>query len=497
MAAKSKSSPKPSRQKVDFSDTGSSWVRARFDSQFTTDENKRHFALADALSVDASSSWQVRRLLRMRNRYEYHNNSYYMGLADTIGDYVIGVGPKLQMTIPNQPKLNARIEKSFNEWAEEIGLGDTLKTSRVARVYNGESFQLLRNNPGLESAVKLDVFEIECDQVTSPMFGMYPSAYPDQFFDGVVLSKWGRPIEYHVLRQHPGAFGAFVLMPYQFDKWPARYVIHDYKKIRPFQQRGIPEATPALPLFAFLREYTLAVLGAADTAADFAMVAETTLPPDPDAEISKPMATAELRRRMLTFLPEGYKLNQVKAEQPTTTYEMFTNAILREISRCLQVPLMFTTLDATQANMSSAYVVTQPFVKSVQKDRAGYNKKLNHILDEWLTEAVKIPGLLPDVLPEEFPHVWRWPKIATHADPSKVAQAHDVSLRNGSTSIPIICGDAGDDWEEVQASAAQSLGMTLDEYRAALRQQLFPPPQAANGKPKAGKDEPANDSTED
>jgi hypothetical protein len=31
-------------------------VRARFDTQFTTDENRRHFALADGMSVDASAS---------------------------------------------------------------------------------------------------------------------------------------------------------------------------------------------------------------------------------------------------------------------------------------------------------------------------------------------------------------------------------------------------------------------------------------------------------
>ena len=37
---------------------------------------------------------------------------------------------------------------------------------------------------------------------------------------------------------------------------------------RPGQARGIPDITPALPLFAQLRRFTLAVLAAAETAAD-------------------------------------------------------------------------------------------------------------------------------------------------------------------------------------------------------------------------------------
>ena len=43
----------------------------------------------------------------------------------------------------------------------------------------------------------------------------------------------------------------------------ANAVIHWFRADRPGQHRGVPEITPALPLFAQLRRYTLAVLGAA------------------------------------------------------------------------------------------------------------------------------------------------------------------------------------------------------------------------------------------
>ena len=116
-------------------------IRGHFSVNFTTDENRKHFALADAMSIDASASWMVRRLLRMRNRYEFHNNSYYAGMADTIANYVIGTGPQLQMQIPGQKALNREIEKRYSEWAEEVDVASKMFTSDVSPFTAAERLQ--------------------------------------------------------------------------------------------------------------------------------------------------------------------------------------------------------------------------------------------------------------------------------------------------------------------------------------------------------------------
>jgi capsid protein len=469
-------------------------IRGRFDSQYTTDENRRHWALADGMSVDASASWLVRRTLRVRSRYEFHNNSYLMGICRTVANYVVGTGPRLQMLTPDK-KLNALIETLWNDWAKEIRLADTLWLMRLARLYNGESFALLRTNPRLVCPVKLDVFQVEADQVSSPLFGLYPAQYPDQHFDGVVLDPYGRPLEYHVLRQHPGAYGAFVILGYQFDAWPARYVLHDYKRIRPGQQRGIPELVPALSLIAKLRRYTDAVVAAAETAADIALAVETQGPADPtdDSTAMNAFDTVEFRPRMGTVLPDGYKISQIKAEQPTTTFDMFANMLLREICRCLDLPAIFASLDARDANMSSAYVVTQPFARSIEVDRAGYNLQLDRILDEFLTEAIRVPGALPGELPNEFPHHWMWPSIGNHADPDKVASAQQIRLSSGTTSIPREFAKDGLDWEAEQEQDAKSMGIDLIEYRRLLVQKRFGSPGGdPNQKPGTPESKPAS-----
>jgi capsid protein len=451
-------------------------VRARFDAQFTTPESAGHFALMDALSVDAAASWMVRRVLRMKCRYEYHNNSVFMGLADTLGNYVISTGPKLQMLTGNK-KTDKLVEGLFDEWSQEVDLAGALKNSCVAKCYNGEGFTLLRSNPNLDNPVKLDLVSIEADQVTSPLFGMYPSSYPDQYFDGVVLDPWGRPQTYHILRQHPGAFGAFVIFGYEFDPWPAQFVVHDFERIRPGQQRGIPEFLPALPNLANLRRYDLAVVAAAETAADYAVYFKTPGPAtgmvdEQGNPVAEPVdCTGEvvpIESRTATFLPSGVEPMDVKPNQPGQQHETLINLELSSIGRAVNMPLFLVSMDARQANMASAYVVMQPFGKSVQVKRQNYNRLLDlRILPQFLREA-RLLGLLPADCPDKPAHTWRWDRINDHADPAKTATAAQTRLGAGITSRAQEAADLGLDMDEQDMLAARSYGVSVKDYRKAL-----------------------------
>lgn len=480
-------------------------IRARFDNQFTTDENRNLWSLSDSMSVDAAANSGVRRTLRMRGRYAYHNNPYFMGAANRLAKFVVGPkGPKLHMATAD-PVLNRAVEKSWAKWAKKVKLARKLRTSRAARFYNGEGFNLLRDNPKLKHRVKLDLFEVECDQVQSPLFGIFPARYPDQFFDGVVLDPWGNPETYHVLRQHPGAFGAYLSLGYEFDPWPAQYVLHDYARLRPAQQRGIPECAPALDLFEELRGYRKSVQAAARTASDFAGLVKTAAPAGADDDLPESgfgttMDYVDIKRGKLGVLPDGWDVYQMKAEQPTTTYDSFTMTLLTEISQVLDMPLFILTGDARLANMSSAYVATQGFIRSVNTDREEYDILLDQTFDEWLAEA-RLIGEVPRDCPDDPDHSWRWDRIATHADPDKMASAQNQRLKNGASSPSSEAADGGDDFEEIAARAASDLGIKVSEYKAALFQSLFasrgtPPPAAIV--PGTGDDTaPDNDDSED
>ena len=237
-------------------------IRARFDSAVTTDSNSRHWANADGLSPDSAMSPSVRRTLRNRARYEVANNSYARGIVSTLANDTIGTGPRLQLLTENTD-ANQRIEKEWMRWSQEIGLGEKLRTLRMARAVDGEGFAVLTTNPKLPTEIKLDVRLVEADRVATPALG----ALEINAVDGIRFDTFGNPIEYDILKTHPGDTATFGLGT-EVDTISADSVIHYFRPDRPGQHRGIPELTPALPLFAQLRRYTLAVLGAAETAAE-------------------------------------------------------------------------------------------------------------------------------------------------------------------------------------------------------------------------------------
>ena len=112
-------------------------LRARYDAAQTTDENRRHWANADALSASAANSLDVRRTVRNRARYEVANNCYLSGMVQTLANDWIGTGPRLQL-LTQGSALNNRIETLFGDWAREVHLASKLHTMRHAKAVDGE-----------------------------------------------------------------------------------------------------------------------------------------------------------------------------------------------------------------------------------------------------------------------------------------------------------------------------------------------------------------------
>ncbi|MCC6910170.1 MAG: phage portal protein, partial [Phycisphaerales bacterium] len=339
------------------------FVRAKFDSAQTTIDNRRHWANADGLSPNAALSPEVRRILRNRARYEVANNSYAKGIVLTLANDTIGTGPRLQM-LTEDSRANEVIEKSFAQWSRAINLPEKLRTMRLARAESGEVFGILTSNPAVEAPVQLDLRLVEPDQVTSPPGRLLRVGEAD----GITFDSFGNPISYTVLRRHPGDSGAFGFSG-EFDTVPAASVVHYYRVDRPGQWRGIPDITPALPLFAQLRRYTLAVIAAAETAADFAAVIYTDAPPNGEAESLEPMDIVELEKRLATVLPGGWKLGQVHAEQPATTYAEFKREILNEIARCLNMPFNVAAGNSSGYNYASGRLDHQTYYKSIRVEQ--------------------------------------------------------------------------------------------------------------------------------
>ncbi len=427
-------------------------VRAKYDAALTTDENRRHWALADGLSADAAASPVVRRTLRNRARYEVANNSYARGIVLTLANDSVGTGPRLQLIGISGDDAHL-VERAFTAWAKAIDLAEKLRVLRMAQVEDGEAFALLTSNPALSTPVALDLRLIEADQVASPAPQTAGNA-----IDGIVFDAAGNPVEYHVSRSHPGALGAE--RAFEVDRIAAASVIHLFRPDRPGQRRGVPEITPALPLFAQLRRFTLAVLGAAETAADFAGILYTDAPAGGEADPVEPMDSIALEKRALLTMPGGWRMEQMRAEQPSTTYAEFKHEILNEIARCLNMPFNVAAGNSSGYNYASGRLDHQVYFKAIRVDQCRLAAQvLDRVFAAWLREAILIEEYLPQRLRStatDWAHQWFWDGHE-HVDPAKEAKAQAQRLASHTTTLADEYARRGQDWEDQLRQRAREL----------------------------------------
>ena len=450
-------------------------INARYDAAQTSTDNENHWQWADGLSAAAANSPDVRRTLRNRARYEVANNTYASGMVRTLANDTVGAGPSLQM-LSGDKAADTQVETAFWRWMQAARIPDKLRTMRISRSVDGESFGLMFTNMGLRHAVKLDVRLYEADQVARP----WVSLNDPLMSDGIFFDDFGNPSAYTLLRQHPGDHGV-VGIGLEFDLVPARDMIHLFRPERPGQIRGIPEIMPALPLYAQLRRYTLAVIAAAETAADLAALLQTQAAPE-DPDDIEPLDAFDLERRSILTLPRGWTAQQMKAEQPTTTYQMFKREIINEIARCLGMPYNIAAGDSSGYNYASGRLDHQTYFKAVDVDRDYLETSaMEPLFERWWEEASLIPGVLPDSLadlPEPPRHDWRWGGHE-HVDPLKEANAQGVRLVNLTATLADECEKDGKDWEEVLAQRAKELGITVQKLQELEVQRLYGAPTLA------------------
>jgi lambda family phage portal protein len=405
-------------------------LSASYDAAANTAETQKHWRYADNLSAAAANSVSVRRTLRERSRYEcLENNSFAKGIVLTLANDTISTGPSLQVMLPDS-SASRMIEQKWRKWCKDVRLASKLRTAWVSKVIDGETIILKGNNPRSKNDVKLDLRIIECDQLATPY---YADGLPNKI-DGIEFDDFGNPIKYHILKGHPG------------DRWPLDAfekedvdpddIIHLFRAERPGQMRGIPELTPALPLFAMLRRYTLAVITAAENAADFSAILKTQSNAFDSASDGiddiDPFDFVQIDRGLMTSLPKGWEMVQFDPKQPTTTYTEFRNAILGEIARCVHMPKNKILADSSGYNYSSGRLDHQTYYESVAISRyQGEVEALDRIFGWWLDEALMMDGYLPALEPmDEIPKVWRWPP-QRDVNPAEIADVNIELIRAG------------------------------------------------------------------
>lgn len=421
-------------------------IVARYDNAATTDENQRNWIGSDYLSAKAANSFNVRRILRTRSRYEVSNNPYLFGIVNSNADDLINTGPTLQLRTDND-KYNARVEKLWAEWWEEVGGVDKLRTCKLAKTIDGEGFTVLKTYEKLESLVKLYPVDIEADQVTNPA----PANLTSFWVDGLTLDPvTGQPESYSVLKHHPGDFFFPDMNPLKTETIPAANVIQWFNKFRPGQVRGVPTFTSALDLFTQLRAFRIAVLNNVQLSAAYTAVLESQYSAldDGDVEIEAFKRVA-IDRGMMATLPAGVTMKAFDSKQPGTTYEMFQEKCLGEACRPLNYPLNLALGTSQKFNFSSAKLDHINYRNGLNVERAQCNTVfLNPLFKQWYMEAVLAGAIEAYDGMKAAPHEWHWPGYES-LDPVTDAAADHDRLAAGTLTYREFWARRGYDWRDV------------------------------------------------
>ena len=454
-------------------------IKASYDGAASDSEFSNWWANADNYSAKRANSLAVRKKLRERARYEYANNPFAKGIIDTRANDTIGTGPRLQLQLRNQPQeAVTSVEEAWATWARSNKLADKLRTMVKSLGYDGEPFGLMTT--GRQYGVTLGIRLVECDQFTDPT---YYEAIRENWCDGIHLSGDGEPISYRMMKYHPGGDDGWGVASSEYKDVPADGVLHLFRKDRAGQYRGIPDITPALTLFAALRRYRNAVLAAAETAASFAAVIKTSHPGGFDDTVT-PFDELEMQHGMMPFMPVGWDVSQLKAEQPSTTYEMFLRAILMEIARCLNMPFSKAAGYTADYTYASGKIEERDYESDRDVDRDWIGVEIvDRLFGAWWQEATlqsiraAMHGDMP-ILPQSMwemdvpRHVWHWDH-QEHLDPAKAANSIATKLSCGATTIPMVYAEQGKDADVEMQRQADFLGLPIEEVKQRLADQIY------------------------
>lgn len=403
-------------------------LQAAYDAAQIGGRNAEHWKLADGLSSAAANSYSVRKTLRERARYEHSNNSFARGLARTLATDLVGTRVRVQFQ-SGDSEADRLLEKRLARWMKAVRLAKKLRTGRIMRAVDGESFFMRQYSPRLKDPVKTSIRLIECDYFDDPM-----QLDREDFVSGVAIDPQdGEPISYTMLKSHPGdVFSAWSLDTRTIN---ADDLFHWFQDERGGQIRGVSEYCSSLSLYAQLRRWTLSTLDAAEFAASQLAVIETqAMPtsedggPDYDREMEA-FDTLPFNHGQFTAMPRGYRMNQMKAEHPISTFEEFRNAVLDEQGRGQNAPSNKARGNSSKYNYASGRLDHQGYYEYQDCERTDLaDEGLDKFIGWWAAEAVLVYPEFRDLDPHNLPdHVWYFDGHP-HVDEVKHANATTIMV---------------------------------------------------------------------
>ncbi|BAK75397.1 phage portal protein, lambda family [Pseudogulbenkiania sp. NH8B] len=444
-----------------------------------------------AASADADLLPELGTLVA-RSRDLTRNNGIATSGIQTLVDNVVGVGLRLSAT-PDYRALGRtaewamqwqrNTERLWREFASSTDC-DVARTLNFAgmtelmfrsQISDGDSLALplWLGRPGARFKTCFQV--VESDRLSNPN----NQADSRTLRGGIEFNGYGEPLAYNIRKTHPGDYLMGVAsVAGEWERVPARTVwgrlrvVHLHDKERTGQSRGKPIMSAVIQQFKMLDKYAGAELDAAVINAMMAAFIETEMDSEALLELlggTPEKADAEVKRRnrgrpklksgSIIPLYPGEKMAPFMPARPAAQFEAFTVAVMRHIAAALGLPYELLLKDFSKTNYSSARAALLEawrMFRSRREKLATYWAQPCYEL--WLEEAVN-KGLIeaPDFYQNRAAYCrakWIGPGRGW-VDPVKEAQAAQIRMNAGISTLEAECAEQGLDWEEVLEQRAR------------------------------------------
>lgn len=461
-----------------------------------------------------------RRWLRNRSRDLQRNNPLARGAINTVVTSAVGTGLVLRSRIDAEAlglspeaaqKWQRHTEREFSLWADNPRACDAEATldwfglqslAFRSALESGDTFAALPMVPRVGCPYDTKVQLIEADRLVNNKL----IADTIDLFGGIKRGKFGEPIEYHILRQHPGGMlspGSFTwdIVPAFGRRTGRRNIIHLYDKLRPGQPRGLPYLSPVIETLKQLGDYTDGELRAALVSSMFTVFVKSEsgfgLGVGSDGnQATSPAQTGDnlrLGSGAIVDLNPGDDVSFANPGRPNTAFDPFVQALLRQIGSALELPF-----EILIKHFSSSYSASRAALLDAWRFYKGRRAWLaamfcSPVYEAWLDEAVAsgridAEGYFDD--PERRAAYLRAEWIGDtqgQIDPLKEAMAAEKRLALVLTSYADETTQlTGQDWRDVVAARAAEEKELTDAKLRPLLPDAKGVPVDPNGEPPQG-----------
>lgn len=417
---------------------------------------------ADWSPVDAKGealNAPSRDMARAKARHLERNNETVNSIINAFERNVVGKGFNLQLRT-DDAEWNNSIEALWSEWSRpgncdvtgRFCLTEILKMIVRRRLVDGGILALRVNDNADAIPYRLQLVEV--DALKGP--GALKSVAGNPIVGGIEVNQYGRPLNYYMEQ----ATADPTMVPV-IEKVKADRVFYLATTTRPSEIREITPFARALDDLHDLQDFFEAV--AFKQKINAAIAVFITTQKDAAAAVGRSMIPASkpdnpknsrIDPGSVKYLEPGQDVKSLVPSGQSSELSDFNLAVTRRIGAGHNLSYEMMTRDVSKVNYSSA---RQNLLEDWKTFADEQNYLIEHFLDfvlEDVVTAAYLAGKLPDA-PKDF--MANRQKYLKHEfigqglpwiDPLKEAQANQIMLATGQTTLKDIYAKKGKDWEE-------------------------------------------------